>query len=231
MSETLQKKEMIIMALREELSNSYKNLNYPGEQKQVNFKRKQVIFCEGCPFDGLYLIESGVVKISMKGSNQKNLLVSVAGKGDFPGYQCSLMNIGEYSSTAVALTTVKTTFIPRNFFEHILKNNPEIKKSFLELLGIDIQNISKKMLDLAYKPVRGRLADALLAFDFEGNTSKSEPQISLTRNELANYIGSVRETTTRLLSEFRKEQLIEMNRDFIHVVNHDKLNFISNLYK
>ena len=87
------------------------------------------------------------------------------------------------------------------------------------------------MLDLAYKPVRGRLADALLSLDGKINPRQTDQQINLTRNELANYIGSVRETTTRLLSEFKKEQLIEMNRDYIQVVNHDKLNFISRLYK
>jgi CRP-like cAMP-binding protein len=100
---------------------------------------------------------------------------------------------------------------------------------FLTMLSLDDIDRERQLMDFEYKPVRGRLAEALLRLDKLFNNQNSG-YIYLSRKEMAGLIGSVRETTTRLISEFRQEKIIETSHSGIRILNRKKLAEISNLY-
>ncbi|TAL57732.1 MAG: Crp/Fnr family transcriptional regulator, partial [Bacteroidetes bacterium] len=174
-----------------------------------------------------YIIISGKVKICM-GSNKKEQILHIAVENDYLGYEC-LMKYSKYCTSSVTLTDTQTAFIPKDIFTYLMQTKPELANAFAELLSASLMRKDRKLADISYEPVRGRLAGALLELELKFK-DKENSDILLTRAELASYIGSVRETTTRLLSEFREDKIIETDGGSIKVINRNKLIALSNLY-
>ena len=200
-----------------------------GEFELIPFKSKVLIYQKGNSPEGLYFISSGKVKICTNGCDKKELITKIAIQGDYIGYE-SLLNKSEYTSSAIALTDVKVAFVPKNIFYYLQESNAAFSKTFSEILGLDGAIKDLKFSDILYKPIRGRFADALLFLD-EIYAINGDSKITLTRIDLASYVGSVRETISRLISEFKDDKLIETVDDFIRIINRDKLISVSNLYK
>ena len=102
----------------------------------------------------------------------------------------------------------------------------------MRLLCQDLVEAEEKMVSLAYKPVRGRLAETLLELekDFKDESKSAKSVISLSREELANIVGTAKETVIRLLSEFKSEHLIRIEGKNIMVIDPKGLIRINNLY-
>lgn len=201
----------------------------PAEEfDSIRFDKGQALYHQGNYPDGLYILVSGKVKICMKGDGGKEQILRIGIKNDYLGFEC-LLKYSRYCSAAIALTKIETVFVPKEFFNYLIQAKPELLKAFAELLSSNLLEREQKLTDTSYKPVRGRLADALLLLDKQFNAD-TEEAITLTRTELASYIGSVRETTTRMLSEFKTDEIIEVIGDSIYVSNREKLFAISNLY-
>lgn len=199
------------------------------EFELISFKNKEVICQKGNTPEGLYLISSGKVKVSTNGCDKKEHITRIATERDYVGYE-SLLNKSEYADTVTALTDVKLAFVPKNVFFYLLESNAEFSKTFAEILSLDGAIKDLKFADILYKPIRGRLADALLLLE-DNYSDTNGGEITLTRVDLASYVGSVRETISRLISEFKNEKLIETYDDSIKIINRDKLISISNLYR
>lgn len=199
------------------------------ELELIHFKNKDIMYQSGNPSEGMYFIVSGKVKLSTKGCDNKEHITKIVTKGDYLGYE-SLLNKSKHAVSAVALTDVTAAVVPENIFLYLLESNPEFSKVVAEILSLDMAIKDLKFVDILYKPIRGRLADALLLLEqkFERD---GDDRIMLSRVDLASYVGSVRETISRLISEFKKEKLIETTADFIKIINREKLISISNLYK
>ncbi len=87
------------------------------------------------------------------------------------------------------------------------------------------------MTDLAYKPVRGRMAEALLFLNkFYKDENNPEGVINITREDLASFVGTVKETAIRMLKEFKDEGLIETEKSDIKLLNVTGLLHVSELY-
>lgn len=197
----------------------------------IQFKKEQLLYCERNTPLGLYCVHSGKIKIYKLGSDGKEQMIRIASEGDFLGYE-HLITGSNYSSSATVLEDTTLYFIPKQDFLGLLKNNEKFSTDFLTLLCQSLLDTEKKMINIAYKPVRGRLAEALLLlnniFGNTGNTTISP--ISLSRDDLANYIGTAKETAIRMLSEFRKEKLVSTEGNYIKILNPNELSRISNFY-
>ena len=95
----------------------------------------------------------------------------------------------------------------------------------MQLLTHELKTAETRIVELAQKPLRERLAEAILilkeTFGFEENTTTID--VSLTREDIANIIGTATESVIRLLSEFKKDNLIELNGRKISIVDMKKL--------
>ncbi len=190
------------------------------------FKKGQPIFQEDSMPTGVYCISEGLVKVTKLGSNGKEQILRIAKPGDFVGYK-SLIKGSRYRASAIAIEDSSICLIPKAIFMELLHENVEFYQQIVHLLCEVIDNAETKITDIAYKPVRGRIAEALLVLD---KAFVDKEHITLTREDLAGLVGTVKETAIRIISEFKHEKLIEINKRSIKIINPEGLVKISHLY-
>lgn len=201
-----------------------------GKSDFLRFNKKQTIYCEGSTPLGVYFVQRGKVKISKMGSDGKQKIMRIAAAGEMISYT-DLLSQSRYSTSAVAIEDTDLLFVGRNEFKNVIHEQEEVFDQFLFLLSGDLRDAQDNITNLAYKPVRGRLADALIELNdkFEQQIGKNLG-ILISRADLAGYVGTAKETANRFLSEFRKEGLVSTNGTRINILNLDGLKRISHLY-
>lgn len=180
---------------------------------------------------GLYCINSGKVKIYQRGYEGKEQIIRLAKNGDILGYRALISGEG-YSATATAIEDSKICLIPKEVFYELLQSNAEITKLMMKLLANELKDAESKITNLAQKPVIERLAEALLMLkEYYGNQEDDNSlNINITREEIANIIGTATETAIRLLSELKKEGILDLSGKKITIINNDSLMKLANLY-
>jgi len=173
------------------------------------FKKGQEIFVEGHRPSGVFCINSGKIKLVKLGNEGKEKIVRLSGPGDLIGYKAIVSN-NTYSATAVALDETKICFIPKSDFLGMLSTDGRLSFEFTQLLCRNISEVENEVVDIAYKSVRERLAEALLLLQEKFKFENDNPEIiSVTREDLATLIGTAKETVIRLLSDFKDEGIVE----------------------
>ena len=208
-----------------------------GERESLNmnvncnfYKKGQVIFFEGNYPVGLYCIKEGKVKVFKIGTSGKEQIIRFAKNGDALGYRALL--VGEtYSASAAALEDSHICFVRKDTVFELFKTNSNFSFTMLKLVSRDLEDVEDKMVKLAQKPVRDRLAEALLILKETYGTDKQDYiNISLSREDFASIVGTATETVIRLLTDFKKENLISTKGkkvkllDINSLVNIGKLN-------
>lgn len=188
------------------------------------YRKGQIIFSEGNRPLGLFCVNKGKVKISRTGNEGREQIVRFAREGDIIGYR-ALLSGENYTGTATTLDDSSICFIPRDIVMNLLNQNAEMAMRIMKLLSSDLKNAESRMTELAQKPVRERVAEVILMLKEFYGTEKdnSTINISLTREDLANIVGTATETLIRLLSEFRHEKLIDLTGKKIKVLNNQAL--------
>lgn len=184
------------------------------------YQKGQLIFKEGNRPFGVYCINQGKIKLSKMGEDGKEQILRLAKPGDLLGYR-SLLSGDKYSASAVALEESAVCFIPKDLFVGILKKDSVLSMEMLKLLSDDLKKAEQQITHLAQKPVRERMAEALLflkeTYGFEKDQQTLD--VTLSREELANIVGTATETAIRLLSEFKQDKMIELVGKKIKITN------------
>ena len=148
------------------------------------------------------------------------------------GYR-SMLSEEPYPVSAESLEDTTLCFIPKSDFLEVLKNDSSLTQRILRSMSQDLGTMADSVTTLAQKPVRERLAGALLMLkDTYGiDAHDNGPvEINLTREDLANIVGTATETLIRLLHDFKEEKLIETQGRKIRVLEPEKLVRVGNLY-
>jgi CRP-like cAMP-binding protein len=126
--------------------------------------------------------------------------------------------------SATALEDSEVYMIPKEDFFSLIYKNAEVSRKFIEILSNNLIEKEDRLVKLAYNSVRKRVAEALVnlsdKYKKEGDTKFS---MNVSREDLANMVGTATETVIRTLSDFKEEKLIEIAGSTISVVNYDKL--------
>jgi len=205
---------------------SEKDLALLEQCKTANqYKRKQIIFYEGNPVVGLYCIRSGKVKLYKTSSDGKQQILKIAQGGDILGHS-SLFTDTPHIASAEVMEESDICFLDKTRFLSVLQVNPSVSLKLLGQLSRELNRAEGQVLDFAYKSVRVRFVEFLLTLKqsfgvYDGGVYRL--QISLSREELAQAIGTTVETAVRLLSEFRAEGLIEVEKKSIAIREPEKL--------
>lgn len=179
------------------------------------YKKGQTIFYEGMMPTGIYCLHSGKIKISKRGNDGKEQIVRFVLEGGLLGIR-SLMGGRKYSASATTLEESVVCYIDQKTFFKLTTKYPHISQCVMTLICALLEEAEAKMTSLAQKPVRERLAEGLLILDelFNGEggckADEEEHALSLSREDLANLVGTATETVIRLLSDFKDEKLIEI---------------------
>lgn len=193
-------------------------------------KRGCTIYHEGSRINGTYLVVQGILKIFKTGFDGKEQIIRFAKPGDLIGFRSVISDELACSTTKVIQETV-LCYLPAEILEKLFKENPRFSMSLMKLTCKELGESNKFLTDIAQKTVRERLAEILLLLmdTFELDQDHTL-QISLTREELANMVGTATESVIRLLSEFKSDKLIELNGRKIKLLNIPKLIKIGNVY-
>ena len=196
-----------------------------------DYKKGQIIFNAGAYPHGLYCVNEGKIKIYRVGDEGKEQIIRLAKGGDILGYR-ALLSGDKYSSTAMAIDDCKICFIPQSSFLKLLEGNGMLSMQLMKLLSNDLKEAEHRITDLAQKPVRERVAEALLylkhtyGYEQDGVTI----DVTLSREDIANIVGTATETTIRLLSELKHDQVIGLNGKHISILDHKQLLKVANIY-
>lgn len=194
------------------------------------FKKGQVVYQEGNTPLGAYFVEKGSVKITKVSSLGKEQIVKIVTSSQLLSFS-DLFSSARYNHSAQTIEESTFLFIPKQDFWNVLKEHNDIFWQLLVQLSLEMNMVEEKVLDLAYKPVRGRLADAILSLSSKDNTAGADSSpVCLTRTDLAGYIGTVKETINRLLSELRNEKIIHTSGSCIKILDREALGRISKMY-
>lgn len=201
-------------------------LNYLKEFRV--FKKGAVLYQEGNRISGFYCINKGIIKVFKTGPDGKEQIIRFAKPGDIIAYRSVLSN-EPACTTAKVLEEAYTCFFPSDILSRLVKVNPNFALELVKLICEELGEANSYITDIAQKTVRERLAEVLLKLisDF-GIDENNQLKITLTREELANIVGTATESVIRLLSEFKADRLVDLSGRKIIILNLKGLEKISN---
>lgn len=209
----------------------------PEELKRIDdtkicniYKRGNVVYHEGSRINGFYCIHSGIVKVFQTGIDGREQIVYFAKSGDIIGYRSVLSDELACTSAKVIEDSV-LCFIPADVLVELIKGNGNFSLAMMKKTCKELGKANAYITDIAQKTVRERLAEVLLNLrETFGEDNEGVLKILLTREELANIVGTATESVIRLLSEFKNDHLINLNGRKITIIDHKKLEKISNAF-
>ncbi len=193
------------------------------ERETTSYKKKASIYSEGHRPLYLYYVVSGKVKTYRTNDDGKELITGMYKDGDFVGY-IALLEESLYKDSAEALEGTELMLIPKSDFTQLVNSNPEISKKFIRMLANNVSERETQLVKLAYNSLRKRVADALVLINNRYKKNEGDtPLIQISREDLANIVGTATESLIRTLSDFKSEGLIAIQEGKITVKNESKL--------
>ncbi|MEX3651083.1 MULTISPECIES: Crp/Fnr family transcriptional regulator [Mycolicibacterium] len=191
----------------------------------VTFRRTEVVFSEGEPGDTLYIITAGKVKIGRKSVDGRDSLITLMGPSDMFG-ELAIFDPGPRTSTVTALTEVKAVVMSRSVLRSWIADRPEIAEQLLRVLARRLRRTNDNLSDLIFTDVPGRVAKQLLYLaqrfgSRDGTALRVDHE--LTQEEIAQLVGSSRETVNKALSDFAQRGWIRVQGRSILIDNAERL--------
>ncbi len=186
------------------------------------FRPRQVLFSAGDPAERVYLIVKGRVKIYQVAENGKEIILDVVGKGGVVG-DMAIVEDGERTACAMAIDDAMAVSISWEDFSHLLQQSPKLGFAMMELMAKRLAGMQRTFMNIVSKPVSARLADVIISRQEDGVV-----HLGLTHQELAQTIGTSRETVTALLSRFVTLGAIAPVPDGYRISDEDLLEDIAN---
>jgi len=185
------------------------------------FPQNAVLFVEGQSARGVYIVCSGRVKLSTTSRDGKTLIVRIAQAGEVLGLHATVS--GEpYELTAETLQSCQLDFIKRDDFLRFLQEHGDACLAAAQHLSKNCQNAYETIRSLGLShSVSEKLARLLLEWSANGDATKDgiRIKVSLTHEEIAQLIGTSRETVTRVLGEFRERHLAQLRGSTLLIEN------------
>jgi CheY-like chemotaxis protein len=197
-------------------------------KKASYFKKKHALYSEGSYPNSIYFISKGKVKTFKTNDQGNEYITGLYKEGDFLGY-VNIMESAEYNESAETLEESEISIIPKDDFFSLIHNNRDVANKFIKMLSNNIVETEKRLLQLAYNSVRKRVAEALLTLEKRYKKEEGKQfSMPIAREDLANMVGSSKETVIRTLSDFKDEKLIEIKGSTVILLDSAKLSKLKN---
>lgn len=183
----------------------------------VRVSKHQVVFCAGETLTDLYVPRTGSFKLVRHSEEGKELIVALAHPGGCFG---ALAEPVESKALAQALEDSMLLVVPVTAVRHTLAQNPEFAVRLLQLAERRHESSETTAARLAFETVPQRLAHVLLDVS---SPHSGELETPLTQTEIANLIGSSRETVCSLLNQFRRRGLLSSHRGRVRILDRELL--------
>lgn len=191
-----------------------------------NLRKKDYIYREGDRPRQLFFIASGTVKTFRSNEMGKEYITKIYATGEFLGYN-ALLQETTYQESAMVIEDAEISIIPKDDFMTLLHNNRDFSARFIKMLANNVDENEERLLSLAYNSIRKRVAEALVVLHAKHKDSERD-EISILRDDLASIVGTAKESVIRTLTDFKKENLIEIQGGSIKIIDLQKLDDMPN---
>jgi len=172
-----------------------------------------MVFSEGEPCSGLYVLESGHVRIFKSSAGGREQVLSIEGPGSSVA-ELPVFDEGTYPASVCAIDDANLLFVSKQDFQALCLAHPQVALKVLKVVGARLRRLVGIIEELSFTTVRHRLAAFLLRLaQKEGKRSADGVEIMLpaSNQELASQIGTVRELVSRNLSRFQSEGMLKID--------------------
>jgi CRP-like cAMP-binding protein len=157
-----------------------------------------------------------------RGDEGKEQIIHIAKEGEIIGFR-AMFSGDPYRVSAATLEECNICFIAKEEFLDMIDKNTSLRNGIIKELSKELGDQALFITNMAQKSVRERLAFAMLLL---GDIYGDEP-INLTREDMANFVGTATETLIRLLKDFKEEGVIEIHTRKLEIVDKERLVKIS----
>ena len=171
------------------------------------------LFLKGDEGNALYAVRRGQIRISTGTEQGRRLTLNLLGPGDVFG-EIALFDGSARTADATAIEPTELFMVHRRDFLELLERRPTVAARVIELLCGRIRWMSERMEEVVFLPLEERLRRRLLAL-----TEDYGSELHLTQEELAVFVGSTRESVNRQLQSWRRQGLLELKRNRIHILD------------
>ena len=197
----------------------------------LNIKKGENIVTEGHMMNGLYCLRSGKCKLSKLNTNGKSQIIKFLRQGNILG-QRSVLSEEPSGLTITALEDMQVCFIPKTKILDAIGENPTFSLQLMKNISHQLNEANTSISMMAQKSVKERLADIIIQLHgIFGTDADGYIDVRLTREEIANTIGTATESAIRLLSSFKAEGILEVKGRRIKVLDMEELEHASEGYR
>ena len=194
--------------------------------------RGKVLFAEGEPSRGVFILRSGRAAVSISSSEGRMVILRIAQPGDVLGLNSVLCN-SPYNTTVKTIQSCRTDFIPRTDLVALMQKSQPAAQAIAQILSREMAELTERARSLLLpQTVPAKLARLLLEWCEENGNNHSDPiriAKSFTQEEIAQMICSSRETVTRTLASLNRQGIIRVTADSILIYNREALQSAANV--
>jgi len=194
---------------------------------EKTFKKGETIIEEGAAIDNFVYLKEGLVKLYKRIDIAKSQIISIAKPFDFISL-LSVFSISAYNFSVSALEDSTVCIVDLKLIKDLISRNGNFALDIIEKMNIASDSIINSYLERNRKNLRGRIAYILLYFSDEVYKKKIF-EIPVSRKEIAELIEMTTENVIRVMSEFRKDNIIQINGKEISILNKEMLVKICNV--
>ncbi len=189
-----------------------------------DYHKGEILFTEGDSCTGLFVIESGHVRIFKSSPNGREQILTIEGPGSSVA-ELPLFDGGTYPASSAAVADARIYFISKQDFHSLCLVHPQVPLKVLKVVGGRLRKLVGIIEELSFTTVRSRLISVLIRLAKTGKKTAAGIEIQLppSNQDLASEIGTVRELVSRNLSRLQAEELISMDAKTVIIPDIERL--------
>lgn len=202
-------------------------LTYMASCPSVSYKKGDVIIKASTPATHALFLEEGMVKTIKENANGRTNILEIHNQNSFMGLLC-LLSGAENDYTSIALTKTKVRFLPATQLKGIFLSQPGLHDDILKKTFQGAKKNINRLITINNKQLPGRVADVILYF-YDLNNHSEQFEFPLSREELAQFSGTTKESFIRTLTEFKNDKIIIIDGKTITINSMEIVNTLSRL--
>lgn len=179
------------------------------------YDKDEIVFLEGEPSQGLYIVREGMVKVYKLSSEGREQILAFSGAGRSFN-EVAVFDGGPNPANVSASEPTTVWIVPRTAIINLIEQNPQVALAIIQNLGTRLRHLVGLVEDLSLRQVTGRLAKLLLE-------TASQQEHILTQQEMAARLGTVREMIGRSLRQLEARGFISIEHGRIVIVDREGL--------
>jgi CRP/FNR family transcriptional regulator len=197
--------------------------------RQISVQRQcargEIVFSEGDPGNGFYVVIDGQVKIYKLSPEGKEQILHIIGPGE-PFGEVAVFAGRSFPANAEAIEACRLLFLPRASFVELIRRNPSLAMNMLAVLSRRLRQFTLQVENLSLKEVPGRLASYLLVLSAEQEDAGSV-KLPISKGQLASLLGTIPETLSRIFARMSDQGLIEVRGKTIELLDRSGLKAVA----